>query len=557
MRPQFSQYRCVFGVGDVRLDNRKEVARIACVSPHTGSDVQLVMAAIDRGGADVVARLKGDFAFVAWDARAQKLIAARDAFGVKPLFYRRDGHLLLFSSRLEPLCGDQQIDADYVADFLIGLPSPGIRTIWRGAMQLEPGCIYTQRGSIGTRVRYWDANAFQPSNAMSEAEAVAQFRDLFLGAVRKRVGPEVTWSQLSGGLDSSSVVSSAQWLHETNGSLGLAGTVTLTDSLGNADERRFSDVVNSRYGVPNHLLRDHWPWQTEHGSAPQPTDEPSPLFPFFERDRRMVELVTRNGGRVLLSGLGSDHYMYGTLSYMADMLARRQVKACARDLLGWSIHHHRSFWHTTRQHVIDPVLWHVMPHYHIALPAWLRRDFALRHAVRDRLAEMRSPRAKAGELFQAHTTLELARVSNWIHRGLYQERLEVRYPFLARDLVEFTLQLPVAMKIRPGARKWILREAMRGILPEAVRNRSQKGGMDARVLWTLEHERGLIDALLRDPLLAQVGCLNVAELRKTVEHARRGVHHNTVHVLSVLALESWLRARAREWPQYTSAQTAA
>lgn len=558
IRPLMARYRNVVGVGDVRLDNRAELATLAGVTADGGSDLELVLAAIDRRGLDAVPRILGDFSFVAWDAAAQKLIAARDAFGVKPLFYRRTKEHLVLSSRLEPLCGPESIDTEYVADFLIGLPGPSPRTIWRDTLQLEPGAMLVQRGSVAANSRFWSAHNFEPAARTNEAEATERFRNLFLHAVRQRVAPHETWAQLSGGLDSSSVVSAAEWLRETCGAAGLSGTVTLCDSLGTGDERRYSDQVVQRYGLNNEVLWDYGPWRTDGAWAPAASDEPSPLFPFFTRDQHLVDRVAQNGGRVLLSGLGSDHYMYGTLSYMADMLVRGSLRATGREVLGWALQTRRSFWRTARANVLNPILYNVRRCQALAVPCWMRGDFARHHRVVERLAEVRSPHAKLGKLFSTHSATELARVSNWVQRGPFQDGLEVRYPFLSRELVEFTLQLPVSMKVRPQGRKWVLREAMRGILPEGVRTRAYKGGIDARILATLEHERRLIDALTADPCLAQLGCVDPGELRNTIELARRGDRQNTVHVLSVLALESWLRARNNSWPAEVAAtQTAA
>jgi hypothetical protein len=81
--------------------------------------------------------------------------------------------------------------------------------------------------------------------------------------------------------------------------------------------------------------------------------------------------------------------------------------------------------------------------------------------------------------------------------------------------------------------------------------------MDARIFWTLQHEAALIRQLTSDPILGQMGCINVDELKKMVELARQGEYHHTVHLFSVLSLESWLRARAGLWPAGRTAQTAA
>lgn len=557
MRPLVAQYRGMIAAGDVRLDNRAEIARAAGLYDELASDLEIVAAAIDRHGADIIPRIYGDFAFVAWDARAQKLIAARDAFGVKPLFYRRTAQHLLLSSRLEPLCGDESIDCDYVADFLIGRDGPSTRTIWEGAMQLEPGALLVQRGSVTAQSRYWNARSFAPVGQLDEGSAVEEFRQLFADSITNRVSAGETWAQLSGGLDSSSIVSTAEWLKENRGTPGLSGTVTIAETLGTGDERRFSDTVLGRYGLNNEVVRDYWPWRNDSDRAPRATDEPTPLFPFFARDRRMVDVVTQAGGKVLLSGLGSDHYLFTSAGYIADMLVRGSVKQSAREVMGWALQTRRSFWHTARMHVVEPIVHNYLRHSGVSLPAWLHQDFARKHHVVDRLADLRGPRAKLGQIYRTNTAVDLARVANWVQRGPFQDRVEMRYPFLSRQLVEFALQLPPSMKVRPEGRKWVLREAMRGIVPEEVRTRMHKGGIDAGILATLERERPLIDALLTDPIVAQLGCLNMGEFKKTVELARQGEWRNTVHLFSVLALESWLRARNGAWPVELDAQQTA
>ena len=98
---------------------------------------------------------------------------------------------------------------------------------------------------------------------------------------------------------------------------------------------------------------------------------------------------------------------------------------------------------------------------------------------------------------------------------------------------------------------------MRGLVPEKVRTRTTKGGMDARILWTLQHEAALIRTLTHDPMLGQMGCINVDELHRMVESARQGEYRHTVYLFSVLSLETWLRTRFGVWHSARHAQTAA
>jgi asparagine synthase (glutamine-hydrolysing) len=88
-RPLLGRWRGLVGVGDVRLDNRAELARIAGIEAYPSiSDLEVALAAIDAHGEGIIKRILGDYGFVYWDARACKLVAVRDAFGVRPLYFR-------------------------------------------------------------------------------------------------------------------------------------------------------------------------------------------------------------------------------------------------------------------------------------------------------------------------------------------------------------------------------------------------------------------------------------------------------------------------------------
>ncbi|HEY0306142.1 MAG TPA: asparagine synthase-related protein [Longimicrobiales bacterium] len=553
LRPQIARGRGYVGAGDVRLDNRAELLASCRIDGEGKSDLEVLCEAIDRKGADIIPRVLGDFCLVYWDARAQKIMAARDAFGVKPLFYRREGDYLLIGSRMSALVGDETLDHDYIADLLVGLPSASPRTVWKGTLALEPGALLVQRGSVTAQSRYWDAATFEPASRCSEADAIAEFRRLFFEAVdcRTRTDDPV-WAQLSGGLDSSAVVAAAE-----RSAGKLAGTVTVVDSLGDGDETTYSAAVLAKFSLRNETVRDYWPWRNDHGGVPPRTDEPTPLFPFYARDQRLVDIVRHNGARVLLSGLGSDHYLSSNLHYMADLVAAGSVRNAMREALGWAIATRRSFWSTAHHNAVLPLLRQTgLRRRPARLPRFISPRFAGAHAVQQRMADAHTPFARLGRLHITQTAGELRGLTNWMQRGPFEDQLEMRYPFLHRPLVEFALSLPISLKVRPGTHKWILREAMRGVVPEKIRTRTTKGGMDARIFWTLQHEASLVRTLLTDPILGQMGCVDVDELHKMVEVARQGEYRHTVHLFSVLSLETWLRTRFDMWSPH-AAQTAA
>ena len=548
-RPLLGRWNNLVGVGDVRLDNRVEVARLASLTPYPSiSDLEVALAAVDVQGDSVLSRLVGDFAFVYWNPHACKLVAVRDAFGVRPLFVRSTPSMLVLASHIGVLGSEERIDPAYAARFLLGMCTSGTETIWSDVRAVPPGACLVQRGTVRTLRRHWSVADVRMDETLDESSAVEKFRTLFREAVRSRLGdPAVTWAQLSGGLDSSSVVAVASGLGQ--GEPTLAGTITLVDTLTGGDERVFSDAVIRQFGLRNEQITDHWAWQDDAAGPPR-TDAPTPLYPFFARDRRVIDAIHRAGGRVLLSGFGSDHYLFGNLHYITDLAAKGQYNVAIRELLGWSIATRQSFWRMAGEYLVTPFLPAARasdPTDADRVPAWIDPSFARQHDVPHLLFGARIAAAKPGARFQARTLADLETVPVWVHGWPFDGAVDIRYPFLHRPLVEAALAMPATLRIRPGTHKWILREAMRGTLPERVRTRATKGSIDARIIWSLQYERVAIDRMLRDPILAQLGCVQAHALREAVDRARRGLPVHLVHLMSVLSLETWLAVRTGRW----------
>jgi asparagine synthase (glutamine-hydrolysing) len=337
----------------------------------------------------------------------------------------------------------------------------------------------------------------------------AEFRRLLETAVCSRApAGEQVWTQLSGGLDSSSVTA----LLATHAPASLGGTITLVDSLGEGDERAYASAVADMYHLRNEHVSDCWAWQDD-GEPPPLTSQPTPMYPFFARERKIGSIVRGSGARVLLTGHGADHYLSGSLDYITDLASAGHVGAALQELTTWSIATRQSFWGLGRRYLLDPFVPRALQAHAAAAPSWLSDELVvrLRHEEHTLQATARLSR------FASMVVAGLQTLPSWLVDGQFGSDIELRHPFLYRPLVEWSLQLPPQHRIRPHARKWILRESLRDVLPEIVRTRSTKGGIDARILWSLQHERARVDALLRDPILAQLGCVDAARLRRAVD----------------------------------------
>jgi asparagine synthase (glutamine-hydrolysing) len=558
-RPLLARRGVLLAVGDVRLDNRAEVAAWGGVRQARASDLELVLGAYVARGTGCLDGLLGDFAFALWDGGRGMLTAMRDPFGVKGLFLAGEGGALLLASRLEALAREDRFDEEWVADFLVGGAAHSERTVWAGVRAVAPGERLAWSGGRLVARRFWRAADFAPAEAVDERAATECFRELLVEAVHVRTdGESGVWSQLSGGMDSSSVVSVAQMLAAAGRGPALAGTVTVVDTLGDGDERRYSDTVVNRWGLRNEQLVDHWAWQDD-GAPPAATDEPRSHFPFWARDRALVARVRGAGGRVLLSGQGSDHYLSGSWSYVTDLLAAGRVRMGLRELTRLSVAARQSFWTGLGRHGVFPFLPTAarlrFARPHEGVPAWLEPDFVRRAGVAERLPAVRQLAApRGGSRFAHEVATEIGTLPAFVERGPFQEGIEMRYPFLHRPLVEHSLRLPPAMRIRAGTGKYVLREAMRGILPEEVRTRRGKGGIDARLLWAMSREADRLRELLRDPEIARRGWVRADALRAAVEAARQGEVRSLPFLLCSLSLETWLAVRAGRWAPARTAE---
>jgi asparagine synthetase B (glutamine-hydrolysing) len=138
-----------------------------------------------------------------------------------------------------------------------------------------------------------------------------------------------------------------------------------------------------------------------------------------------------------------------------------------------------------------------------------------------------------------------------VSRGIMGETLDVRYPFFHRPLVEFCLRLPPEMKVTDGRHKWILREAMRGIVPEKVRRRTSKAFINVGLDRTLTAEQTRLDSLLERSVLGEMGCLDVPRARKALaQRTQRSADANN-QLENLITLETWYTVKSGRWTPVT------
>lgn len=548
------------GCGDVRLDNRPEVIALAGrdqldaiadarrdASTHL-SDLEVVLGALHARGPACIPYLLGDFAFIALDTASNELVAARDAFGVGALYYVANEREIVCSSRAAYLSRGGYRRA-FIENYVAGASDPTESSIFEGVTTLPSGAYLVFRGGAVMVHEYWSPRMFEANATVTERDAAAHFRSLFVDSVRLRTPsqPNVAWAQLSGGLDSSSIVCV---VHGTPDVAPLGGTVTIVDTLGSGDERPFVRAVVEQTRVRNEQIVDPVMWEDD-GLPPPTSDGPALGCLFYSVERAVSRIVRDAGGGVLLSGVGADHYLTGNLYFFADRLIAGHPVAAIRELAHWAALGRISFWPLLYENVLHPLLPRsvrgILPPAATVAPEWMPRSFAREFEAARSSSLVRSLDGPRGRKYAGAIAHQLSHFGSSCDRGLVTDVLQMRYPFLYRPLVEFALGLPPELRTRPFARKWILRDAMRGLLPELVRARRGKGSNGRRVLLSLLNPESPVDRLLRDPLLADLGVVDAARMRAAVEGARYGRLGIDAALLTALSLETWLRIREGRW----------
>lgn len=538
------------GVGIVRLDDREAVARDIGAARKGWTDLQLVLGILAKSGSESIASLSGEFSFVAFDRKRHVVIAARDPFGVRRLYVTHDGPTIALSTRASLITKSGAYDMEYFAEYLVDGYDFGDHTTFADVRAIRCGEVAQFDIHSEHRTRYWPGANIAESTMANGPAIVAQFRSLLFDAVRQRVTrPSETWAQLSGGMDSSSIVAAAAALGREGGTgAGLAGTLTYVTRPAIGGDRTAAEAVARHCDIRQVIVGDWWLWQDDGEGVPL-TDQPVAALAAYASNRRVTRLVRAQRGTTLLCGAGADLYLRRSLHYTADLVAQGHVAAAIREVTAWAATTRLPFWGLAFEHAVLPLL--PMPvrralvRSDLRIPKWLPRAFRQRYSVAGRSAIVRM---HAGRLGHKQFALILGRLQcqgdQLPPERIGEDNLDWRYPFLYRPLVDMALHQPRDQHAGLGTNKRLLRAATNGLLPDPVRLRVGKGGLAPQPAYAIGLERARIALWLKDPILAQMGCLDPDRFREAVQRIEDDGRFQSGRLASVLTAELWLRRQA-------------
>jgi asparagine synthase (glutamine-hydrolysing) len=529
---------------------------------RSGTDTEVLLAAYKQWGPEFVQRLNGMWAFLLLDTRRGTLVGARDRFGIKPLFWRRSAERLEFASEPKALLAapDRRPRANDAAvyEFLAwGRTDVPPRTFFEDIWQLPPAHYFVVSLSDPCQLRperYW-----LPPEPGDEArgDPVEAVRSTLHDAVRLCLRSDVPLgSCLSGGLDSSAVVSLMSATLRKNGVAGKATIRTFSSCFDDpqVDERAYVESVvrasqaDSTLVFPDgqHLLEELTALMHVH-------DEPVPGTSVFAQ--REVFAAARNAGiTVMLDGQGGDELFAGYLTFhvfrQLDLLQDRQLRAVLREWLALR-RTGTPLWQSalplvalaSPERAKLPLRW---AGHGRKPPPWISPGFAdaLGADVVWRSNQSPNPpRKRALHDRQVYYLLnELPALLRYEDRNSMARSIEARVPFLDHRLVELAFQLPGEYKIDAGVTKRVLRQAMAGLVPDQVLARTDKMGFETPQLRWMR----ALSARSTPSLDARTTAFVAPDAVRSLARRLRGQQARTASTSAsalwrILCLDAWVR----------------
>jgi asparagine synthase (glutamine-hydrolysing) len=546
---------------DGRLDNRDDLLlRLRGHLRGDQTDCALGLAAYEVWGPEGLGSLIGDWSLALWEPSTRSLILASDYAGARPLFYHANNERVIWSSHLKPLVaitGVTELDDHFVAGFLTGDGSPG-HTPYSGIRCVPTGTAL--RLSVnGTQAHaFWNLPVHNQIRFRDERQYDEQLRALFRDSVRARLRTHrPVCSDLSGGLDSSSIVCMASRLIARGDAEAPNLTGISFGSPGAADEKFYKTVqhfcgIESSYldtGQFPFLSLDHLDQAT-----------PAPWGALFNE---LAQRTKQLDSRVYFTGLGGDLLMGNFVDdseQVAVPLRRGQIRAALMDAVGWSkatrVPAPTLLWRGLLANL--PADWPIPARYQTLASATIRERYGDSLTQQFKLKTgltnsnwVWSTRWKDAPPERRKHFRSLAKCleSGFFRPPEQLQHLHRTHPYTHRPLVEFLLAIPADVLCKPGEPRRLMRRSFRELLPPEIVKRRSKASFTGTFLQSVRPAARALLASSRPLLVAEYGFVNASEVRDRLDRLTQSLSCREAQLRQIVLLEHWLRSFSEQLRQ--------
>lgn len=528
-------------------------------------DTETILHLYEEHGAGCVEHLRGMFAFAIWDEHRRQLFIARDRLGVKPLYYAHtaDGSLY-FASEIKALLAagavKPQINYAALPDYLANHATSGEETLFQGIKRLLPGHTLLWRDGKIEIKRYWDVSfAKVEDRARSDQDYIAEWTEMFRTSVRLRLMADVPLGMfLSGGIDSSAIAAVMS---------GMVSEPIKTFSVAfkerEANELEYARLVANAFKTNHHEItvspEDFFrvlPRMVWHED--EPLAHPSSVALYF------VSQLAAQHVKVVLTGEGSDELLAGYERYRKTIynlavgaryhgLMPDAIKRLVRNQIGGLRAGSRVRQKLTRTFLsLQPDIESIYFDNFAVFPRAMQRDL-LSQNTRERSGAI-DPYAGVRHVLEETDAKSLldrllyADIKTYLHELLMKQdqmsmaaSIESRVPFLDHKLVEFTSSLPERLKLRGWTTKYVLRQSMKGLLPEAILARPKMGFPVPVGKWFRGAYSSVIDEYVLSDRAQSRGIFEPEFVNALVRRHQFGGEDHAERLWALVNFEIWLR----------------
>jgi asparagine synthase (glutamine-hydrolysing) len=559
-QPMSNTEETVWIIFNGEIYNYKELRAELLSKGHqfrTNSDTEVIIHGYEEWGTDVFNHLNGMFGLAIWDVLNQRLVVARDAMGIKLVYYRLANGRLTFGSEIRAvLAADDtapQVDASALNLFLRFRYTPSPYTIFEGVRKLAAGTLLVVEKGKCREERWYNFVPTPFTPPKKDKEAVAELLDLYKHAVQRHLLSDVPVGiLLSGGIDSGLLLA----LMNEHGNSWPAYTVGYGKSF--ADDELFDAAETASLLGARHVtvMLDRVEFERSLPKIVECLEEPiatSSIVPMY-----FVSQRARQDVKVALIGQGPDELFGGYKRHLGVHYGNwwRGLPAGLRSMAGFAVNRlprnemlkrgvrslasddrlkrYQDVFSLTATETIDGLFRdHVLPrgNSHGLVDSW-----------RELLPQMKYTDELGGfQLLEVRSSLpdELLMYADKLSMA---HSLEVRVPYLDRTVVEHVQQLGANLKVRNGTRKWLHRQVCRSYLPPQILKR-KKRGFAANVVdeWFHSSFNGELREVLLNESSLMYGLLDPKPVRRLLENHQSGRQDNHKLLFSLVMIEQWLR----------------
>jgi asparagine synthase (glutamine-hydrolysing) len=524
----------------------------------TECDTEVLPHLYEDHGPELVDALRGMFAFALWDKRRRRLMLARDRLGIKPLYYRDDGDRLVFGSEIKALLEHPTVTASLdrvaLAQYLSLKYVPAPRTMFAGIRALPPGCmLLCDAGGVRLR-RWWDLDVQERGPARGDDEYAEELAGLLRESVRLHLRSDVPFGAfLSGGIDSSLVVA---LMSEVLPDPVRTFSVGFAAGGRQVGELPYAALVAERFATKHSSLV--MAGEDFVASAPGVVESlDQPIADAASVPMLLLSQLAARDVKMVLSGEGGDELFAGYARYVGEQGAPflRPLPAALRArALGAAARRARNPRHRIALHALSEadeceriVAW--FPLFDDPAKRRLLRPEVAAELPGDEAQEglvaafgRRRPPDPLSRMLYHDTTLWLPDLL--LARGdkmSMAASLELRVPLLDHQVVEFAAGLPSRLKVRRLARKVLLRQVARDLLPAQILARPKEGFPLPVAAWLRGEARPLMTDLLAPEAVRRRGFFDPGEVARLVDAHLSGHRDHARELWGLVVVELWFR----------------